>query len=287
VVTLDLSSQYALEIVRGIADELAANELEVLISATYQDSQRERDRIQFLAQGLVDGIVMIAPVLDDVTIAVLRERRCPFVIVDPRRLDIDVPRVSVDNYRGMREGTQHLIDLGHRRIAYIGGDSDFDSSTARFHGFQEAMRLAGLEVDPNLVAECDFTYACGRRIASQMIETAHPTAIIAGADLIALGAIDAGRLHGLAVPGQLSVVGFDDLPQASQSLPGLTTVRQPLHEMGMTAVRALLAQIAASPPLIQHLQLPTSLVIRGTAGPPMSMSDATPVQMSPPSTKKR
>lgn len=268
VVTLDLTIQYGLEIVRGIADELASVELEALINASYHDSVRERDRIEFLSRNLVDGVLLIAPVLEEQTIALLRQRKTPVVVIDPRRLDTDLPRVTVDNYQGTRSAAEHLIGLGHRRIAYIGGDLDLESSTVRFNGFRDAMLLAGLPVEEQLTAFCDFSYASGFRTASRLIEEQRPSAIMTGADLIAFGAVDAARKHGLDVPGQLSVVGFDDLPQAAQSFPGLTTVRQPLHDMGQAAVRALMSIIDGNPPPTQHMQLPTSLVVRGTSAAP-------------------
>lgn len=273
VMTLDLTMQYPLEIVRGIAEDLAGAELEVLISATYHDASREHARVEFLTQGVVDGLIMVAPVLEDPTIALLQARGCPVVIVDPRQLDVDLPRVTVDSYDGMRKAAQHLIDLGHRRVAYIAGDSAFESSAVRYSAFADAMKLAGLPVVEEFIAECDFNYTSGFRTAAELIVKHEPTAIIAGADVIALGAVDAARAQGLSVPEQISIVGFDDLPQAGHSFPGLTTVRQPLYDMGRVAARALIGQLEGSPLLMQRIQLPTTLVVRGstsTANPDIS-----------------
>ncbi len=272
VIALDLTNQYGLEIVRGIAEELASVEREMLINATYQDAAREKDRVEFLARGLVDGVLMVAPVLEDQTVTFLQQAALPCVIIDPRKLDVPLPRVSVDNYQGMRKGTQHLIDLGHTRIGYICGEPDMDSTSIRCSGYRDALRLAGLEVDERLVASCDFSYACGFRTATTMIEGFAPTAIIAGADLIALGAIDAARAEGLDVPSEFSVVGFDDLPQAAQSFPGLTTVRQPLHDMGQTGARALLSLIDGQQLLMDRLILPTELVVRNSTAAPAADS---------------
>jgi LacI family transcriptional regulator len=268
VMALDLTSQYGLEIVRGIADELAAVERELLINATYQNAVRETERVEFLARGLVDGVVMVAPVLEEQTVDAVLRTKLPCVVVDPRRLNTPLPRVSVDSYHGMRGGTQHLINLGHHRIAYVRGEEDLESTTVRYQGYADAMRLAGIEIDEQLVVSCDFSYACGFRTASHLIDGHHPTALVAGADLIALGALDAARAHGLEVPAQFSVVGFDDLPQAAQTFPRLTTVRQPLHDMGQIAARALLSLIDGQPLLMEHMQLPTTLVIRESAAPP-------------------
>ena len=147
LIALDLTSQYGLEILRGVADELASAEQELLVNATYHDAVREKDRVEFLGRGLVDGMLMIAPVLEDETIELLRRRKVPCVIIDPRRLDVPLPRLSADNYHGMRLGTQHLIDLGHTRIAYLRGLDELESTSIRFQAFQDAMRLAGLDVD--------------------------------------------------------------------------------------------------------------------------------------------
>src|SRR5262245_7359873 len=264
VLTLDLTGQYALEIVRGIADELAEAEFEVLISASYQDATRERERVTLLAGGLVDGLILVAPLLEKETLAALRASATPVIVVDPRRHKVDVPRIVVDNYGGMRAATEHVLSMGHERIGYLGGDPDFESASLRWRGYQDAMRLMDRRVDEALVRHCDFTYGSGFRQASDLIAKEHPSAIVAAADLIALGAIDAAHAQGLSVPSDLSVIGFDDLPQAADSFPPLTTVRQPLHDMGQLAERFLLNQIDGRPPLPNLLTIPTNLVVRDT-----------------------
>jgi LacI family transcriptional regulator len=268
VVTHDLTSQYALEIVRGIADELAAAELEALISATYQNSARERERVAFLTQDIVDGLILIAPVLEPETLEVLQSRNRPTVVIDPRRIDIDLPRVTADNYHGTRAATEHLIELGHRRIAYIAGDPDFDSSSNRLRGYYDALRLAGIEVDDRLIVQGDFSRASGAHLAEALLAKEQPTAIVAAADVMALGAIDAARAAGVGVPADVSVVGFDDIPQAEESFPKLTTVRQPLHEMGQTGARMLLSLIEGKRPLLENVEFATTLVVRATTAAP-------------------
>lgn len=279
VMTLDLTGQYGLEIVRGVADALAEAERELLINATYQDAIRERERIEFLGRGLVDGVLMVAPVLEEQTLEVLRRTGLPCVIIDPRQQDVPLPRVTVENYHGARAGIQHLLDLGHTRIAYIRGEADLESTGIRFQGYTDALQLAGLAVDERLVASCDFSYGCGFRTAARLIAEQRPTALMAGADLIALGAVDAARAHGLTVPTDFSVVGFDDLPQAAQSFPGLTTVRQPLHDMGQTAARALLSLIDGQTLLMEDMRLATELVLRGSTAAPAG--SAAPADRAP------
>jgi LacI family transcriptional regulator len=270
VLTHDLTSQYALEIVRGIADELAAAELEALISATYQNSAREQERLAFLTQDLVDGLILIAPVLEPATLELIQNRSRPTVVIDPRRIDIDLPRITVDNYHGTRAATEHLIQLGHTRIAYIAGDPDFDSSSSRLRGYHDALRVAGMGVDDRLIVQGDFSRASGAHLAEALLAKEQPTAIVAAADVMALGAIDAARAAGVGVPADVSVVGFDDIPQAEESFPKLTTVRQPLHEMGQTGARMLLSLIEGKRPLLEHVEFATTLVVRATtAAPPL------------------
>jgi LacI family transcriptional regulator len=216
----------------------------------------------------VDAIVLVAPLLEPETLDALRSTSCPVVVVDPRRHEVDLPRLIVDNYGGMRQATEYVLSMGHERIGYLGGDPDFDSASLRWRGFQDAIRLAGRTVDESMVRRCDFSYASGFRQAADLIAGQRPTAIIAAADLIALGDIDAARAAGFNVPGDLSVIGFDDIPQAAESFPCLTTVRQPLHDMGQIAVRYLLNQIDERPPLPDLLTMPTKLIVRDTVTRP-------------------
>jgi LacI family transcriptional regulator len=266
LITLDLTAQYTLEIIRGVAEELADVELELLINASYHDATREQDRIRVLSQGMVDGLILVAPVLKSATLKFIQKHRVPCVIIDPRQIDTPLPRVGVDGYEGMRAGVEHLLSLGHRRIAFLRGDEELQSSELRFRGYADALRLAGLDLDDALIRTCSFSYGSGFRTASTVLKEM-PTAIAAGGDLIALGAVDAARAAGIDVPRELSVLGFDDLPQAGQSFPGLTTVRQPLHDMGLAGARALVSLLEGQNLVTEDIRLATSLVIRGSTGP--------------------
>ncbi|MCG7210070.1 LacI family transcriptional regulator [Streptomyces arenae] len=163
VLTLDLTGEYSLEVVRGIAEEVADDERELLLNASL-DAIRECDRIAFFAGGLVEGLLLIAPVLEPDTLREVQEADLPVVVIDPRRLDVDLPRVTVGNYDGVRAGTQHLIETGHRHIAYIRGEDDHESTEKRYRGCTDALRLAGIKPDPTLVASLTSTAraACTR-----------------------------------------------------------------------------------------------------------------------------
>jgi len=266
IVSLDLTSEYSHEIVRGIAEVFADDERELLINVSV-DAIRERERIQFFARDIVDGVLLIAPALEPETVEMIPSLRTPVVVIDPRQLGVNLPKVTVDNYEGMRAATEHLVGLGHRRIAFIRGEQDLDSTAERHRGYLDGMRLAGLEVEEDLTVDSSFSHAGGLRAAKALLERA-PTAIIAGADLIAIGAIDAARARGMAVPEDLSVIGFDDIPRAAQTYPPLTTVRQPLHGMGEAGARAILSLIEERPLAVEHIRLPTTLVIRASTAPP-------------------
>ena len=274
LITHDLTVQYATELTRGISDALAETGHELLISATYQDASREGSRIQQLAGGTVDALILIAPVLGNETVDALDNSPIPVVVLDPRRPGaIDHPYIHVDNYSGMRSGTEHLLRLGHRRIGFVGGDSSFDSSAERERGHRDAVSLSNADLDPRLVASADFSWFGGFEAAHRLLELdERPTAVVAACDMAALGAIAAAQSCGLSVPQDLSVVGFDDIPLATQAFPKLTTVSQPLFEMGKSAART-----AAS--LVRGLELPTSevrfateLVIRDSTAMPTGLT---------------
>jgi LacI family transcriptional regulator len=267
VLTLDLTGEYSFEIVRGIAEEIADDERELLLNASL-DAIRERDRIAFFANGMVDGLLLIAPVLEPGTLQEIQSGSLPVVVIDPRRLDIDLPRVTVDNYDGVRAGTQQLLDAGHQRIAYIRGEDDHESTEQRYRGYADALRLAGIQPDPALHDTSNFNRQGGLQAATRLLATEHPTAIVCGADPIAFGALDAARQLGLRVPDDLSIIGFDDLPASAHTAPPLTTVRQPLYEMGRAGTRALLSLIARQPLAADDIRLPTKLIVRGTSAPP-------------------
>ena len=262
-VTHDFTVQYATEITRGMADALAHAELEMLISITHQDENRERKRVQFLAQGLADGILLLAPRMEADLAQWLNDKKIPVVVVDPQRFDILLPTVSVQNYEGMRSAAQHLIELGHRRIGFIQGHPNFESSTERYRGYHDALLVAGVKFHDKLVRPGNYTQRRGFEAAKELLNLpSPPTAILATADVVAFGAIDAIRERKLRIPEDISVVGYDDVPQASQVYPPLTTVRQPLYEMGRTAVKLLLGLIRGEEPGNARVVLPTELVVR-------------------------
>ncbi len=265
VVFTALDSPWAVEILRGITE----SGLSVVVSSLSRSP--ERDWVQSLISGGRRGAIVVTSRLTPADQRRLGRSHLPVVVIDP--VDMpgqDVPSVGATNWAGGLSATEHLIELGHRRIAVIGGPEDFLCSRARIDGYRAALERAGIAVDPELVRHGNFHHEGGHDRARELLALPdRPTAIFAGSDEQAFGVIEAARLAGLSVPGDLSVVGFDDLPMARWSSPPLTTVRQPLADMGRMAGRVLHDLITGGQLDSQRLELSTHLVARAsTASPP-------------------
>ena len=192
------------------------------------------------------------------------------VVIDPVNLPrSDVVSVGATNWSGGLAATDHLIRLGHRRIAYVGGPTASSPNQARLHGYRAALENAGVAHDPALVRHGVFDFASGVSLGGELLDSPEPpTAIFAGCDPTAVGVLAAAQSRGLRVPEDLSVVGFDDTYLTEWSRPTLTTVRQPLRDMGRVALRTLLRLIAGEPLDSHHVELATTLVVRDSSGPP-------------------
>lgn len=206
-------------------------------------AENEDDGVNFLFQkDRVDGIILLSPLEEKEYVEELKRKNIPVVLLDNQFQHEDVPSVLVDNYQGGYEATNHLISLGHTRIAYIGGPSVFLSVTERKRGYVQALDEAGLT--PFGTEYCGFTVSSGYEVAKRWIrEDKLPTAIFSGDDFIALGVVQALREEGILVPQDISVVGFDDQQFVGEFYPRLTTVRQPEAQMGNIGVELLLKLI--------------------------------------------
>jgi len=192
------------------------------------------------------------------------------VVVDPRvPIDARIPSVVVANAAGADQAMQHLLELGHRRIAAITGPPGWVATEERRRAYREALAAAGIPFEPALELEADFDFEPGAQAAAVLLDLAQPpTAIFAFNDMIAVGAIRAARARGVAIPDELSIVGFDDSAYATVIDPALTTVRQPLAEMGTTAVDLLVRLMRDEAVDTLHLEPLTRLVIRETTSTP-------------------
>ena len=264
VVFTALDSPWAVEILRGVTE----SGLEVVVSS--QDRTSDKDWVQALIAGGRRGALVVTSRLTAADQRRLGRSELPVVVIDP--VDMpgqDVPSVGATNWAGGLSATEHLVELGHRRIAVIGGPEEYLCSRARIDGYRAALERAGIGWDPELVRHGTFRHQGGYDQARALLELPDPpTAIFAGSDEQAFGVMEAARQSGLSVPADLSVVGFDDLPMARWSSPPLTTVRQPLADMGRMAGRMLHDLINGGQLGSQRMELATHLVPRASTAPP-------------------
>ncbi len=178
-----------------------------------------------------------------------------------------VASVGSTNFAGGMAATQHLLELGHRRIAYLGGQAEAACNRARMHGFRAAMESAGLRVGADHIRAGRFRYDDGVVQGDDLLDLPNPpTAVFAGSDDIGVGVLEAARARGLRIPEDLSVVGFDDTQLARFASPPLTTVRQPLHDMGRVALRTALELAAGEHVASHYVELATRLIVRRSTG---------------------
>jgi LacI family transcriptional regulator len=218
----------------------------------------------------VAGAILILPPESADDLVRLRSRRFPFVVVDPRTaVPRDIASVSAAHFAGARQVTSHLVGLGHTRIGVIGGPREWLASDARLSGHTAALADVGILPDPELIRPVEPTTEQGRRAAGQLLDLPQrPTALVAFNDKAAVGALQAAAERGLNVPTDLSVAGFDDIDLSQATFPTLTTVRQPLQEMGRMAVSLLVRQLDRHELEALHIELATELVIRDSTAPP-------------------
>ncbi|MBA2721018.1 MAG: LacI family DNA-binding transcriptional regulator [Chloroflexi bacterium] len=270
VIFNELESEWALEIVRGVERVAGRNGLAVVISEMEGRGTPSRGWIDGVLARRPMGVIAVFSDLDDAVREQLRARDIPFVIVDPTGEPLhDTPSVGATNWNGGLTATRHLIALGHRRIGVIGGPEWILCSRARIDGYRAAMDEAGVPVDPALISHGAFHVDEGIERGLALLLTPNPpTAIFAGNDLQALGVYQAARELRLHIPEDISVVGFDDLPVARWVSPPLTTIRQPLVEMAVTAAELALSMARGETPAQPRVELTTELVIRESTAPP-------------------
>ena len=263
---------YSSEIVQGVATTAGDLGVSVTIGVKPVDQQptAKADAATWARNLAVNGRVAVIAVTDEIghdEIAALARLRLPLVVIDPMNIPSrDMVSVGSTNFRGGQAAARHLVELGHRRIAYLGGRAEAECSQARLAGLRSALETAGIAMPEEYVLSTeDFHYENGLEGAPRLLSlTERPTAIFAASDEVARGAIEAARSMGLSVPEDLSVIGFDDTEIARIASPPLTTVRQPLQEMGAVALRTALRLVAGEKIDSNHVELATELVVRAS-----------------------
>jgi LacI family transcriptional regulator len=283
LVVTTLDTPYMLEIIRGVEEALEPTEFRLALSATHGKVRGERQWLTKVANGSTDGAILLLSQSQMQQLEVLRRRNIPFIVIDHiAHLGTEVPSVSATNWAGGRVATEYLLSLGHRRIAMITGPASYGASKARLAGYRTALDEAGVPLAAELVRQGDFRAESGYTQTAALLQLAEPpTAIFSGNDLQAMGAYSALQQYGIALPGGMSVIGFDDLPLSALLSPPLTTIRQPLEEMGHMATTMLLRLIACEGLDTQRVELATSLIVRASCGmPPVRDCSSARVGMS-------
>ncbi|WP_406079442.1 LacI family DNA-binding transcriptional regulator [Micromonospora sp. NBC_00858] len=266
----DLDSPWAVEIIRGVEDVALSSGVGTVVSAIHWRISSAKQWLDNMRTRTSSGVIFVTSMVNPPLQAELRRLRLPVVIIDPAGVDPqESPTIGATNWAGSLSANQYLLGLGHRRIGFIAGPPHLTCSRARLDGYRAALGAAGIPVDDSLIRAGNFYHEAGYTAGAQLLALPEPpTAIFASSDQMALGVYEAVRKRGLRVPDDISVVGFDDLPEVRWCSPPLTTVRQPLAEMGMLAARTVLRLAGGEKTEIQRLELATELVLRDSAARP-------------------
>ena len=258
---------FSTEVLKGAADAIRGTGYELV---AYSAGGRVDDHIgwerRYLSRvmgTLVDGAVLVTPTVTDV------RHTGPVVAVDPHTGRSSLPTVTSDNLQGGRLAVDHLLELGHRRIGMVTGRPDLSSAELREQGYREAHAAAGIAVDESLLRLGAYDPEQARDASRALLQLPEPpTAIFASNDISALATLEVAAELGIDVPGQLSVVGFDNIPESALAQPSLTTVQQPMRQLGHDAIAMLVALISGEELDNTHLTLATTLVVRGSTSAP-------------------
>lgn len=268
----DITTSYMGEIVRGVSSAAERLNYGLMLYTqgtlrTINHAERTKFYLSLLDNVMVDGVLMVVPLDYEVIVSDLKAHNLTYVIIDHHNGTDNEPSVTATNRKGVLDAMRHLLALGHHRIGFITGRMDIVCSVDRLQGYKDGLAEVGLPFDSQLVMEGDFTQPTGFRQTHTLLQLPQPpTAIIASNDLMAFGAMDAAKAAGLQVGHDLSVIGFDDIFMASQVYPPLTTIRQPMAEMGADAFELLVSLLDGRTVLNLRRELPTELIIRESTG---------------------
>lgn len=265
----DLGTGYIGEIMMGVDSELALHQLDLMLFTTHRAATKEANYVANMVQGMVDGLLMVLPRNPTDFIGTLTQRKFPFVLIDHQGTGNPCPAVGAMNWQGAYNATEYLIKLGHRRIGFITGSMDLGAAIDRLEGYKSALKTHHIALDPTLIFNGSFFQPDGYAGACALLDVRdRPTALFASNDVMAMGVMDAVHSRGLRIPEDISVLGFDDIPQAAMVRPALTTVRQPLKEMGGLAAQMLVDMLKSSDLELSRVELPTELMVRASTTPP-------------------
>lgn len=257
---------FSAELLKGAAAAIRQHDYELIVYSgsghVKQRSGWERRNVSRLGGTLSDGIILVTPTVEVVNDTV------PIVAVDPHAGPSRLPSVHSDNLAGAITATKHLIELGHRRIGFLAGRPDLESARQREQGYRDALAAAGIAFDPELIRVGEYELETSEEPARQLLTLDHrPTAIFAANDLSAIQTMQVARSLGLSIPRDVSVIGFDNIPESALTETPLTTIDQSIQEMGRQAVELLIDLIEDNAQDPRQITLPTRLVVRQSCGP--------------------
>jgi len=262
-----VSDPFLLELLAGIADEATQQDCDLLLSTCPQGCTELDVYKRLVKSRRVDGLLLVDTRQHDERLTYLLREDFPFVAFGRSQGSQNFPYVDVDGEEGVAIGMRHLLELGHRRIAFIGLPSPLVFAGHRLSGYRRALARADFALDSSLVVEGDLTQQGGYLAAQRLLSLSPcPTAIFAGSDLMALGALRAAQERGLVVGRDVSIIGFDDIPLASQAHPPLTTIRQPVYDIGRQVCHMLIALLRGESLADRRVILKPTLVVRESTG---------------------
>ncbi|MCK4392244.1 LacI family DNA-binding transcriptional regulator [Candidatus Bipolaricaulota bacterium] len=271
LVVADITNPFFSDIAQGVGEVAHRFGYGVMLCDTAGKANRESDYIRLLRRKRVDGLILTSATMDDPYLKDLAKTRTPFILVSRLCRSVDAPYVVVDDRVGARLAVEHLINLGHQYIGFIGGPANVQSSRDRMATYREVLQEHGLAEKEEWMGFSDFTQAAGRKAGRQMLSLPErPSAIFAANDMIALGVLEVAEEMGVLIPDDLSLVGYNDISYASLPRVQLTTVAQPTQEMGQIASEWLLSTIEEHKRHPLHCVLNPHLVVRRSTAPPAS-----------------
>jgi LacI family transcriptional regulator len=268
LIVSDVANPFFPELVKSIQDNAADLDYDVILANTNYERRLTVSCVERMLQQKVRGVAIMTSEMDPSLIERLAERKVAVVFLDLGPVGPHTSNINVDYERGVRAGVEHLLDLGHRRIAFVGGPRSMLSADRCWTAFVETMQESrGAERTKPVMLDGDFTAPSGQRAAREILKMAErPTAVVFANDLMAIGALGELRRGGARVPDDISVVGFDDISFAALTDPPLTTIAFPRAEVGRAAVEALMQTIAADDALGREVKVATRLVVRESTG---------------------
>ncbi len=273
----DIQNPFFADITRGVEDVSRENDIALILSNSDEDLQRQRLALDTLRTESVDGVIVPPVEEDDEHVQALVETGIPVVCVDRTLRGVRVDTITSDNFEGAYDAMRHLIELGHRRIGFVGGISRISTTHERRRAYEAALMDHDIPVDPALVREGDSRLESGRQLTSELLDLDEPpTATFTGNNLMTLGAFVALNEHGIRIPDDMAVVGYDDVPWASALNPPPTVVGQPGYEMGKRAAEMLLQRITRPDQTPTTVTLQHRLIVRQSCGASAQSATSSP-----------